>query len=76
MGKQIRKLEVAALKLHPKDRARLAEKFLLSLETLSDEENAALWLEKAERRDTELDANPSLAHLADEILCDARSRQP
>jgi putative addiction module component len=44
-------LEVEALKLPPKDRARLAEKLLHSLETLSDEENARLWAEEAQRRD-------------------------
>jgi hypothetical protein len=33
-------LEVEALKLAPKDRARLAKKLLQSLESLSDEENA------------------------------------
>jgi putative addiction module component (TIGR02574 family) len=75
MSKQVEKLEADALKLNPKDRARLAEKLLQSLETLSDEENTALWLEEAERRDAELDANPDLAHPADEVLRDARSKQ-
>ncbi len=74
MRKQVEKLEADALKL-TKDRARLAEKLLQSLETLSDEENTALWLEEAERRDAELDANPDLAHPADEVLRNARSKQ-
>jgi hypothetical protein len=63
------------LKLDPKDRARLAEKLLESLETLSDAENEALWLEEAARRDAELDTNPGLARSADEVLRDARSMQ-
>lgn len=75
MRKQVEKLETAALKLDPKDRARLAEKLLQSLETLSDEENMEIWLEEAERRDAELDANPELAHPADKVLRDARSKR-
>ena len=35
-------LEHEALKLAPRDRARLAERLLESLENLTDEENAAL----------------------------------
>jgi len=45
----IEEIEVEALKLPPDDRARLAEKLLQSLENLSDEENARLWAEEAER---------------------------
>jgi hypothetical protein len=41
-------LEVEALKLAPRDRARLAERLLQSLENLSDEENERLWAEEAE----------------------------
>ena len=44
-------LEVEALKLALQERARLAEKLLESLENLSDDENAKLWAEEAERRD-------------------------
>ena len=43
----IDELETEALKLAPAARARLAEKLLESLETLSDEENAQLWAEEA-----------------------------
>ena len=49
-------LEVEALKLAPQDRARLAEKLLQSLESLSDDENAKLWAEEAQRRDQAWDA--------------------
>ena len=38
-------LEAEALKLDPSGRARLAEKLLESLETLSEEENMDLWHE-------------------------------
>jgi Putative addiction module component len=50
-------LEIEVLKLPASDRARLAEKLLESLEHLSDEENARLWAEKAQRRDQAWDAD-------------------
>lgn len=67
-------LEVEALKLAPRDRARLAERLLQSLETLSDEENAKLWAEEAQRRDQAWDANPSSGRPADEVFRTARAR--
>lgn len=62
------------LKLSPKDRARLAQRLLESLDTLSEPEIESLWLEEAERRDQALDADPSRAIPADEVLREARSR--
>jgi hypothetical protein len=47
----IEEIEAEALKLDPKARARLAEKLLESLETLSDQENERVWAEEADRRD-------------------------
>ena len=44
----IKEIETAALKLHPKDRARLAERLLESLEDLSEEENELIWGQEAE----------------------------
>lgn len=43
----IDELEAQALKLEPQARARLAERLLDSLESLSEEENAQLWGEEA-----------------------------
>ena len=67
-------LELEALKLAPEDRARLAEKLLRSLESLSDAENARLWAEEAQRRDQAWDANPATARPAADVLRDARAR--
>lgn len=67
-------LETEALKLTPRERARLAERLLQSLENLSDEENARLWAEEAERRDRVWDANPSIGRPAGDVFRDARSR--
>jgi len=67
-------LEIEALKLAPRDRARLAERLLQSLENLSDEENARLWAEEAERRDRAWDANPSVGGPVYSVFRDARAR--
>lgn len=67
-------LEVEALKLAPQDRARLAEKLLQSLESLSDDENARLWAEEAQRRDQAWDADPAMGRPAADVFRDARAR--
>jgi putative addiction module component (TIGR02574 family) len=67
-------LESELLKLTPKDRARIAQRLLESLETLADQEIESLWLDEADRRDKALDADPSRAIPADQVLREARSR--
>ena len=67
-------LEVEALKLAPQDRARLAEKLLQSLESLSDEENAMLWAEEAQRRDQAWEADATMGRPAADVFRDARAR--
>ena len=71
-GMSVEEIEAEALKLHPKDRARLAEKLLASLETLSDQENDRLWAEEAERRDADWKSAPSRP--AADVLRDARAK--
>ena len=70
----IDELEAEALKLDPSARARLAERLLESLETLSDEENARLWAEEAERRDRAWDPTASQGRPASDVFGDARDR--
>jgi hypothetical protein len=65
-------LENEALKLSPRDRARLAERLLESLENLTDEENDRLWAEEAARRDASW--SPATARPAADVLREARSR--
>lgn len=65
-------LESEALKLSPEERARLAERLLQSLETLSDQENARLWADEAGRRDAAWDA--TAGRPAGDALRDARAR--
>jgi hypothetical protein len=70
----ITELEAEALKLDLNDRARLAEKLLESLETLTEEENERVWFEEAARRDADLDADAAKGRRAEDVLRDARAR--
>jgi putative addiction module component (TIGR02574 family) len=66
-------LEIEALKLDPADRARLVEKLLASLETLSEQENQLIWLDEAARRHADLEADPSKGRLAEDVFREARA---
>lgn len=70
----IQELEAEALKLDPKSRARLAGKLLASLENLSEEENARLWVEEAERRAVEMDTHPDVSTSAKDVFREARAK--
>ena len=70
----VHEIESEALRLNPSDRAKLAERLLDSLETLSDEENARVWADEAERRDRASDANGNAGRSASEVFRDARAR--
>jgi putative addiction module component (TIGR02574 family) len=56
-----------ALNLGVRDRAKLAEHLLASLDTLSDEEADRLWADEAERRLEEYRAGRMKAIPADEV---------
>ena len=70
----IEELEAEALKLKPSARARLAERLLESLETLSEEENAKIWAAEAERRDQGWNAGAGRERPLSEVFSDARTR--
>jgi len=67
-------LEAAALQLDPQARARLAGRLIESLENLSPDENAKIWIEEAVRRDAELDADAGTGREVADVLHDARAR--
>jgi hypothetical protein len=69
----IKEVEAAALRLVPKDRARLAGKLLESLESLSEEEVELIWSEEAERRDAAWTSADS-ARTAKRVLRNARAK--
>jgi putative addiction module component (TIGR02574 family) len=56
-----------ALSLDVRDRAKLAERLLASLDTLSEEEAERLWADEAERRLQEYRAGRMKAIHADEV---------
>ncbi len=70
----IEELEVAALGLDPRSRARLAERLLESLESLSPDENARIWAEEAQRRADALDSDTLSSRPADAVFREARAR--
>ncbi len=71
----IEDIEAKALKLTPKERARLAGKLLESLEDLSSEEADRIWAEEAQRRDAEWDVREDRGgRLVREVLRDARAK--
>jgi putative addiction module component (TIGR02574 family) len=67
-------LEAAALRLPPKERARLAERLLASLEILAPDERDELWAAETLRRDADLDAHPERGRDGASVFRDARSR--
>lgn len=72
----IQELEVEALKLDPKSRAKLAGKLLNSLEgieELPEEEVTPLWAEEARRRDADMDADPDSELPAEDVFREVRS---
>lgn len=70
----VEQLEREALKLAPEVRAKLAERLFLSLDPISEEEWYQIWAAEAERRDTQMTANPSLGIPADEVFRKVRAR--
>jgi putative addiction module component (TIGR02574 family) len=66
-------VEREALRLPLEERARLAQKLLLSLEALSEEELGQAWLVEADRRARELDRGEVQPVPAEEVRRKARA---
>ena len=73
MAMKLDTVEAKALTLGLRDRARLAEKLLLSLDAPSDEENLRLWVAEAERRRHELRTGKAKEIPAREVFKRARA---
>jgi putative addiction module component (TIGR02574 family) len=74
MADPARDLESKVLGLPPKERARLAERLLASLEGAQEPDAEALWVEEAERRLTELESGSVSAVPAAEVFRKSRSQ--
>ena len=70
----VEELESEALRLDPESRARLAERLLVSLDELSEEDSEQLWAAEAQRRDAQMDADPGSSRPADDVFREAWSR--
>ncbi len=73
MADPARELESRALRLPAKERARLAERLIASLDQATDPDAQQLWLEEAERRLDELESGSVSSVPADETFEKARS---
>jgi putative addiction module component (TIGR02574 family) len=73
MATKLDTLEAKALTLGIKDRARLAEKLLLSLDAPSEKENLRLWISEAQRRLLELRAGKAKEVPAHDVFKRARA---
>ena len=70
----IEEVTQAAMLLDIRERAKLAQKLLSSLECLAQEEIEALWVEEAERRSREMDRLADPGTPAEEVLRNLRQR--
>jgi putative addiction module component (TIGR02574 family) len=73
MANPARGLESKALRLSRRDRARLAQRLLLSLDRETDAGAEQLWLEEAERRLGQLKSGKVVGIPAEKVIKKARS---
>ena len=69
----VEQIEAELMKLDNKSRAKLAEKLLLSIEELSDDEHERLWALEAMKRHDELVEGREHGHPANEVLRNVRN---
>ncbi len=68
-------LEAEVLGLGPRDKARLTHLLVVSLDGLTPEQAAELWLEEAERRDSELESGAVRGIPGSEVFARIRARR-
>jgi len=73
MSKPARELESQALRLPRRERARLAQRLISSLDRKADVDVDKLWLEEAERRLDELKSGRIVGIPAEKVIRKARS---
>jgi putative addiction module component (TIGR02574 family) len=73
MAKPARELESRALRLPRRERARLAQRLISSLDPKMDADVDKLWLQEAERRLAELKSGKVVGIPAEKVLRKARS---
>ena len=73
MANPARELESKALKLSPRERARLAQRLISSLDQEVDADAEKLWLQEAERRLGEIKSGKVAGNPAEQVIRKARS---
>jgi len=73
MAKLMRDLESKALKLSPRERARLAQRLISSLDQDADADAEKLWRDEAERRLDDLKSGKVAGIPAEKVIRKARS---
>jgi putative addiction module component (TIGR02574 family) len=73
MASTARQVESKALRLPTRERARLAERLILSLDEQTDPDAEKLWAEEAERRLDELRSGRVKSRAAESVFRKARS---
>jgi putative addiction module component (TIGR02574 family) len=73
MARPARQIESKALKLAPRERARLAERLIASLDDEADADAEAVWVREAERRLDELRTGRVKGRSAASLFRKARS---
>lgn len=73
MAATARDLESKLMNLPPKERARLAERLISSLDQESDPDAESLWIQEAERRLDELESGRVAGIPANQVFEKARS---
>jgi hypothetical protein len=71
---RLRKLEAQNLRLPSRDRVRLAERILRTLDRDSDAECERLWLEEVERRLDEVESGTARTMAAHVVMREVRSK--
>ncbi len=69
-----RQVESKALKLPPRERARIAERLIASLDDQTDPDVERLWIEEAERRLAELRSGTVKSRSAEAVFRKVRSK--
>ena len=73
MASPARQIESKAMKLSPRERARLAERLISSLDDEADEDAEAVWIREGERRLDELGVGKVKGRPAAAVLRRARA---
>lgn len=73
MGNSAREIELQALQLPPKERARLAQRLIANLDLESDRDAEQVWLQEAERRLDEIESGKVGGIPAEQVIDKARS---